>query len=179
MNTGKENLALSLRRLTTVGIAALTIINTAPTLGADKFQTLLHDSDVYGASEIAEGKYELGIKRLNSRLTKSTGPSSVRAPVLIDLCAAYTVTRQLDKAKDACDQAIELGWYSGVAYNNRGTYHIAKGNLVAASEDFRRAIKGRGADDIAKDNLALVRVRIQAKADLVKPQNAMADAIER
>ena len=174
MTTAKQNSKTLRRHVPALCVAALALAQTATAHSGEPFQTVLHDRDVYGARDIADGNYERGIDRLSSRLGKGRQPLSVKVPILIDLCAAYTVTRQLDKAKDTCDKAVESGWYSGIAYNNRGAFNIAKGNYAAASEDFRQAIKGSGADNIATDNLVLVQARLKARSDLVKPQHAVA-----
>jgi len=127
-----------------------------------KFQALLHDKNVYGAEDVENGRYERGIERLVKRAESGSGPHTARVPVLIDLCVAYTMTEQFEKAQDTCDEAVDSGWYSGYAYNNRGTYYIAIGDYEAAIRDFQSAIEGRGADDIARANLEYAQERLVA-----------------
>jgi tetratricopeptide (TPR) repeat protein len=132
-----------------------------------RFQTVIHDTDLYGAEDIENGRYEAGIEKLTKRVDGGRQPHSIRVPALIDLCAAYTMIRQHEKAKQACDQAVESGWYSGHAYNNRGAYNISIGNYEAAIRDFQLAIDGRGAERVARSNLE------QAQRQLVAQQKAL------
>ena len=126
-----------------------------------RFQAVLHDAEVYGADDIAEGRYGVGIDRLSTRTGRQ--PHSTRVPALIDLCAAYTMVGELEKAEKTCDAAVDSGWYSGHAYNNRGTYHIATGNYEAAVRDFQAAVDGRGADRAARANLEFAQERLVAQ----------------
>ena len=126
-----------------------------------RFQAVLHDAEVYGAEDIAAGRYGIGIERLSARTEKQ--PHAKRVPALIDLCAAYTMVGELDNAEKACDAAVDSGWYSGHAYNNRGTYHIATGNYEAAVSDFQAAVDGRGADREARANLEFAQERLVAQ----------------
>lgn len=130
-----------------------------------KFQTLLHDNGTYGSDDVAAGRYEQGIEKLSVPAESNRAPHSTRVPALIDLCAAYTVTRDLEKAKETCDKAVESGWYSGYAYNNRGAYNIAVGDYEAAIRDFQAAIEGRGADRVASANLQFAEERLVAQRE--------------
>jgi Flp pilus assembly protein TadD len=129
--------------------------------GKKQFQAVLHDADIYGVDDIEAGRYGIGIDRLSARTDRQ--PHSTRVPALIDLCAAYTMVGELEKAEDACDAAVESGWYSGHAFNNRGTYHIATGNYEAAVRDFQAAVDGRGAERIARTNLEFAQERLVAQ----------------
>ena len=97
------------------------------------FQTVMHARDFPGAIDIEQGRFERGIARLEARLANGRLSHSVRVPLQIDLCAAYTVNGQLDKAETVCNQAVDSGWYSGMALNNRGDPQIAKGNHAVVS----------------------------------------------
>lgn len=142
--------------------SALMIPHAAAADESKVFQALLHETEVYGSEDIAEGRYDRGIERLSVRADNDRAPHSTRVPALIDLCAAYTMTRQFDKAEQACNEAVDSGWYSGHAYNNRGTYNIAVGDYEAAIRDFRAAIDERGADRIARQNLDYAEQRLIA-----------------
>jgi tetratricopeptide (TPR) repeat protein len=163
MNPSQPYLSTIGRRLVATGVVALAACQFAYAEEDMQFQALLHDKDIYGAEDIADGRYELGIERLARRVDNTRGPFTTRVPALIDLCVAYTMTEQFDKAEQACDEAVDSGWYSGYAYNNRGTYNIAIGNYAAAVRDFQAAIDARGADDIARANLANAQERLLAQ----------------
>lgn len=162
MNTPQTQIRFSRGPLLAICMAIVSFAQTALAEDGKKFQALLHDKNVYGAEDVEEGRYELGIERLSKRVEGSRGPHKTRVPALIDLCVAYTMTEQFDKAQDTCNQAVDSGWYSGYAYNNRGTYNIAIGDYEAAIRDFQSAIDGNGADTIARANLEYAQERLVA-----------------
>ena len=126
---------------------------------SDPFELISHESYLPENPDVESASYDSQISKLEKRLTKSL-PHSIRTPILIDLCAAHTIKRNLDKATQYCDQATESGWYSGLAYNNRGVLQIAKGNYEMAARDFEKSIRGRGVDAMAKRNLSRTQARL-------------------
>ena len=156
---------------------ALTMASAAADEGR-KFQTVLHESNVYGSDDVAEGRYEKGIERLSTRARSETTAHSLRVPALIDLCVAYTMTQQLEKAEETCNKAVDSGWYSGYAYNNRGAYNISIGNYEAAIRDFEAAIEGRGADRIARQNLELAQQRLLAMQEEIDKVHVVAQSTD-
>ncbi|MGI9343347.1 MAG: tetratricopeptide repeat protein [Gammaproteobacteria bacterium] len=155
----------TLRRCAFV-ICASTLFAAAAVADEGKqFKALLHDKGTYGSDDVAAGRYEQGIEKLSTRVGSDRIAHSKRVPALIDLCAAYTMTRDLVKAKETCDKAVDSGWYSGHAYNNRGAYNIAVGDYEAAIRDFQAAIAGRGADRVARTNLQFAEERLVAKRE--------------
>jgi Flp pilus assembly protein TadD len=140
-----------------------------------RFQAVLHDANIYGAEDIAAGRYGIGIDRLSTRSERQ--PHSKRVPALIDLCAAYTMVGELENAEKACDAAVDSGWYSGHAYNNRGTYHIATGNYEAAVRDFQAAVDGRGAERAARANLENAQERLVAQRQQAEPVPVVASNV--
>ena len=162
MNTSPPQIRTSRCLFPAICMTAMAFAQAAQAEDDKKFQALLHDKNLYGAEDIEEGRYELGIERLSKRVESGRGPYATRVPALIDLCVAYTMTEQFDKARETCDQAVESGWYSGHAYNNRGTYNIAIGNYDAAIRDFQSAIDGHGADSVARANLEYAQERLVA-----------------
>lgn len=146
-----------------IAVFAATAMQVANAEDDRKFQALLHETTVHGAEDVQEGRYDVGIERLSRRVENVRAPHTTRVPALIDLCVAYTMTGQFEKAAETCNEAVESGWYSGYAYNNRGTYNIAVGDYEAAIRDFQSAIDGRGADDIARANLEFAQERLVAR----------------
>jgi Flp pilus assembly protein TadD len=153
----------ALRRCAFVICASTLFAAVAVADEGKQFKALLHDKGTYGSDDVAAGRYEQGIEKLSMRANNDRTPHSTRVPALIDLCAAYTMTRDLDKARKTCDKAVDSGWYSGHAYNNRGAYNIAVGDYEAAIRDFQAAIEGRGADQVARTNLQFAEERLVAK----------------
>lgn len=167
MNASTTEFFRSRRPVLAICGAMLAVGQVANADDQDRIQTLIHDTDLHGVEDIENGRYEAGIRKLSKRVDGRRQPNSTRVPALIDLCAAYTMTQQHEQAQEACDQAVESGWYSGHAYNNRGAYNISIGNYEAAIEDFELALEGRGADRVARSNLK------QARAKLVAMQQRM------
>ena len=84
-----------------------------------------------------KGKYEVAIERLERRVSHDNPSIDIQ---LTNLCTAYVATRQLEKAEDVCDRAVEAnGDYVGTAYNSRGVLKALQGDYVAAMVDFDRA----------------------------------------
>lgn len=148
--------------------AAVVMVHSVPAQAEDAFEMVIHDSDIYGSRDVEAGNYVLGIERLQTVYRDDRQPNKVRTPALIDLCVAYTMTEQTDKANEACNAATESGWYSGAAYNNRGAFHIANRDYEAAILDFQRAVKAKGAHRIARRNLQRARVRLSQQQNDLK-----------
>lgn len=148
---GSMNIFLGL----TAVLAAISLVANA----GEPFELMTHHTYVSGKEEVDTGKYEAGIAKLEKKLTKAL-PHSLKTPALIDLCVAYTIQREIDQATVVCDKAMESGWYSGLAYNNRGVLQIAKGNYEQAIRDFEEAIRHSGADAMAKRNLGRAQARL-------------------
>lgn len=84
-----------------------------------------------------KGDYTVAIERLERRLEHGTGDSDIQ---LTNLCTAYVVTGQLDKAGAVCDKAVEAeGDFVGAAYNSRGVLKSLQGDYIAALTDFEQA----------------------------------------
>jgi len=166
MNTSQTLIRFSRGPFLAICIAVMAFAQVGYAEDGKKFQALIHDKNLYGVEDVENGRYEVGIARLAKRVESSRGPYSTRVPALIDLCVAYTMTEQFDKARESCDRAVDSGWYSGHAYNNRGTYNIAIGDYEAAIRDFQSAIEGRGADDVARGNLEYAQERLVVQREL-------------
>ncbi len=80
-----------------------------------------------------------------------------------NLCVAYTMTGNLEKADAECAAALELSEKSSVrrdiavALSNRGVVKAVSGDLSGASEDFSRALEIHGDLRQASENLQLLR----------------------
>jgi tetratricopeptide (TPR) repeat protein len=132
---------------------------------AEPFEVMMHQSDVIGARDIESGDYAKGVKRLLTRLGSGKQSYSVRAPIFIDLCAGYTLLEDFDQATRYCDDAVEAGWYAGLALNNRGALKIAKGDYESAIDDFVAALRASGADAMARRNLQRTVAKMAAIRD--------------
>ena len=136
-----------------------------PAQAGEPFEVMLHDDDVYGAREIEAGEYEKGVKHLLTRLGGESRATSIRMPVIVDLCAGYTLLEEFKTAMQYCNTAVDSGWSTGLALNNRGALYVAKGDYENAMRDFQAAIESRGADSIARRNLDRIEARVAAMSD--------------
>jgi hypothetical protein len=120
-------------------IAPVLIVAAALLLGnpsfAETIQLRVAFQRVPGSEEIEAGNLKVGIQVIEDQLAKIELGSS--GEILATLCAAYILNRSLDKAKRACDRAIEIK-PTQTAYNNRGVLRAHRGDLIGAREDFER-----------------------------------------
>lgn len=129
---------------------------------AEPIEVMLHETDVVGARDIETGNYSKGVERLEARLHNGAISHSARTPIVIDLCAGYTMLEDFEAAEKICDDAVERGWSKGLALNNRGALHVARGDYESAIRDFQAAIDSHGADSIARRNLNRIEAKVAA-----------------
>ena len=63
MKSSTQRARLSRRTVLTIAAAALAVAQVA-LAEESRFQTVIHDKDLYGAEDIEEGRYEAGIEKL-------------------------------------------------------------------------------------------------------------------
>ena len=86
---------------------------------------------------LERGDYAKAIKRLEYRVEKRNKNLDAN---LTNLCTAYVVTREYEKAFETCDRAVEKGGnFVSVAYNSRGVLYARTGDFVSAIADFAAA----------------------------------------
>lgn len=123
--------------------------------------------DLAQGQQVVSGNYHAAIKEL-----VGVRPNSNRHfAASTNLCVAYTVTKQFDKAASACDAAIEsrrhvkypARWYNAemtrtkvrdkaIAFLNRGVLKAVTGDTAGARQDFESANRLKATVD-ARDNL--------------------------
>jgi Flp pilus assembly protein TadD len=151
-------------------VGALAVVFGAPTYSAEPFEVMMHEDQAYGATDIESGDFLKGVTRLQTRLERGVQSFTTRTPIVIDLCVGYTMLENFDEATRYCDEAVDSGWATGLALNNRGALNIAKGEFKSAIRDFEAALDADGADAMARRNLRRVHVRI---AELRKMQESV------
>ena len=145
-----------------LSIAALMLM-TAPLVSADDaWQLGTHDVHVYGTSDLQSGNMDKAITKLKTRLRLRIHRQ--RAPVLANLCVAYTMKRDFESAEKYCNESIENGWTLGLAYSNRGVMNIARGDIFAAHADFEAAMKNYGGSSVKRHNLVRCKNRMAVMA---------------
>ena len=142
--------------------ASVALLFSVTANSAEPIEVMLHEDDVVGAGDIESGDYSTGVERLMARLDRGVRSNTARTPIIIDLCAGYTMLGDFEAAEKFCDQAVERGWWTGLALNNRGALHVAKGEYESAIRDFQAAIDARGADSIARRNLDRIEAKVAA-----------------
>ncbi|MDP6675770.1 MAG: hypothetical protein QGH93_13095 [Gammaproteobacteria bacterium] len=155
-------------------VVALVIIMVTPvSYAGEPFEISTHDVEVYGTYDIVDGEYEKAIDRLQRALKRTGNSSRRRVPYLTNLCVAYTMMRNLEKADKYCNEAIETQQNLGLAYNNRGVFNIASGDYIAACADFESALNQRGGGSAKRKNLSRCVDRLthkQLHATLATPK---------
>ena len=121
-------------------------------------------------------------KKAISKLARDNGARVRYLEGQINLCVAYTKTRQVRKATEACDAAIEqslndakrikrsssFGRYAvqiantgrAIALTNRGVLHAIAGEEAQARAKFESAMELQSTEQSARENLALLERRI-------------------
>jgi len=153
-----------------LAVIFVTALSLPMTATADRYELQLHDREVPGKYELLEGNIDRSIELLEKRLAFTRSHRNL-APILINLCAAYTLKGDFEAATKHCDAAIENGWNARTAYNNRGVMNIAQGDYLSAIEDFESAA-GRLPSSMVSKHLAQARNRV----DLVDDGTRIADA---
>lgn len=119
-----------------------------------------------GGPEVMAGAYAAAITAARTRV----GPVdfTFRLVAVTNLCVAYTVERQLEKASAACDEAVVLarsvdddriGSHRdraalAKALSNRGVQRALAGRTAAAADDFHEAMELGGGWPAPGRNLA-------------------------
>ena len=144
-----------------IGLSMVVFLFCSP-VRSDPVEVMLHEDDVVGADDIEAGNYAQGVERLLARVSVGTLSHAARTPMIVDLCAGYTMLEDFEAAEAYCDKAVQSGWSAGLALNNRGALHVAKGDYESAIRDFQAAIDAHGAERIARRNLQRIQVKVAA-----------------
>lgn len=140
---------------------ACTLVAAAASAG-EPFYLETHWRRVPGVQDIESGNYERGVATIEARLNGRRMAPSIRVPMLINLCVGYAMLNRLEDAARACDDALETGWYRGLARNNRGVVNMVRGRHAMAIEDFRKAARSEVSYRTARMNLRQAAERVAA-----------------
>ena len=151
-------------RTLSLGLALATGLAFAGSAVAGQaFQLQTSEDEVYGTRFVEQGAFEEGTDRLKLALELAGTARMMRAPVLNNLCVAYTMESRLDEAQAYCNDYVSNGRELGLALNNRGVLNWARGDVQAAIADFEGAVSENGASQIAQQNLRLARQLVAAR----------------
>ena len=143
-------------------VAAACAILACPALAGEPLEMQIHGLDVRGARDIENGRYQQGVERLEARLGAGHHAPWIRVPILIDLCVGYAMLNRLDEAAEACDEAVESGWYRSIVLNTRGVLNIVRGRYEAAIHDFPAISHGVDRSQVALENMERAQERFAA-----------------
>ena len=149
---------MTILRTAAISVATLALAGTAA--AADRFRLQASDAEVYGTRSIERGEYNEAAGKLDLALELAGDARMMRAPVLNNLCVAYTMQGELERADAYCDDYVANGRELDLAYNNRGVVAAARGDYAAAVANFEAALKQNPADVVARDNLRLAQQRL-------------------
>ncbi len=122
-------------RTTRMLLAAVALLAVSFTAAAYEVHVLQGQGAEHKAMD--RGDYATAIERLERRVAHENRYSDIQ---FTNLCTAYIVTRQFEKAEPACDRAVAAnGDYVGTAYNSRGVLRALQGDYFGAMEDFEEA----------------------------------------
>lgn len=114
-----------------------TVAMLAISFTASAYEVHILKGDGSESKNLEKGRYEVAIERLERRVMHDSPNLDIH---LTNLCTAYVVTRQFDKAAETCNRAIDVqGEFVGTAYNSRGVLNALSGDYVAALADFEAA----------------------------------------
>lgn len=130
---------------------------------AEDFPFRVALGDLPGVDEVTSGNLAEGIDILLKQLDTEQVD---RDYVLATLCGAYILDMSLEKAAQACTDAVEI-FPGAIALNNRGVLRAFTGDFQGARDDFGRVrpenmeaylaeLKTRDAGLIAHDNFDLL-----------------------
>ncbi len=138
-------------------------------------------SDLAHGSEILDGEFDAVVDKLADR----SGRGSRDLVNQVNLCVAYTKTRQLEKATAACDSAIAISVKEArrlartepfgrrttliadtdraIALTNRGVLYAIAGNHAKARVMFEMAMLLESKEKSASTNLAQLERRLASR----------------
>ena len=145
-------------RTITLSLLALGLAGNA--LAAGQFRMQTSDAEVYGTRAIERGDYTEAADQLDLALELAGDARMMRAPVLNNLCVAFTMKSELDQAAAYCDEYVTNGRELNIAFNNRGVVAAAQGNYADAVANFEAALDENPSDVVARDNLRLAQRRL-------------------
>jgi hypothetical protein len=112
-------------------------------------------AEVIGVREIESGNFEHGIRKSKAGLAK-TSTSSLRKPLLDNLCVAHLAIQDMEQANQYCNAAVNTGKASSISYNNRAVMHYVLGNVEASLEDLDAASQFGNYQSMVEGNLRIV-----------------------
>jgi len=124
--------------------------------------------DAIGGEEILAGRHDAALAKLSA--------AKPGARSLTNLCVLHTVSRNWEKARSACNEAVDAalrdrkrasyklpaeqvrpGTYTAVAYANRAVMFLLSRDVAAGTNDLRQARIIRPNATYVTDNLAAMR----------------------
>ncbi len=108
--------------------------------------------DVNGVREIESGDYANGIRKTLAALNLSS-VTSLRAPLLNNLCVAHIASGNMSTAKQSCNDAVNSAQGSAIAYNNRAVLNCLTSQPQACKADLEKAKQLNARNPLIKHNI--------------------------
>lgn len=137
-------------------LALFALGSTSAAFAGSAMELTTADKDIRGKRDVETGNYREGIIKLELALTR-TNLATEKAPILVNLCVAYTATRELARAAEYCDAAVDNGVDLATAYNNRAVLNMIRGDVEASVADLEKAQLVRPYKQVVKRNLERAR----------------------
>ncbi len=119
---------------------AIFLLLAAP-LVCSAYEVNILDGRGAESRNLENGAYDVAIARLETRIQSEAADLDI---ALTNLCTAYVLTGEYEKAVPVCDDAVAAnGRFVGVAYNSRGVLHALRGDFITALDDFAKAADDR------------------------------------
>lgn len=169
MKTQTERHEPARRLPLTAGLIAALVAGTAFAAERESAYTMTVIHDAYFGSKVIAGDYRAAIDRIRPKGDGSAAAFEAHT----NLCVAYVKSGEIERAKPACDTAVEAArkqaeravkfapsygeknWreFEAVALSNRGVLHVVLGEPELARRDFARALELRTRIDAPDSNL--------------------------
>lgn len=138
---------------------------TTPALADNALELKTADREILGTRDVEAGHFTAGIAKLERALQHANHHYD-RAPALVNLCVAHAAIGELEKASQYCDEAIETGVDTALAYNNRAVVNCLRGDLDSCAEDLSKAGNLQPRNPVVQRNVARVSGKKQVAANL-------------
>jgi hypothetical protein len=150
----------TIKSFTPAVLAILVIMPTSQALAIDatagsRLKVKTSVAEVIGVREIESGKLQQGIRKSKAALAK-TSTTTLRKPLLDNLCVASLAINDMKQANQYCQAAVNTGKASTISYNNRAVMHFVLGDVQASLEDLEAASSHGRFQNMVASNLEIV-----------------------
>jgi len=175
MRSSSRNSRKQYRALSGAAVASLLLGSAVLAAGESHNFVMTAYSDVKGGEALANGHYDAAVTQLSHASADSlSDPGAISN----NRCVAFTVTKQWDAARAACDAAVRDAHYQQIwgraltndylalALSNRAVLHWMASDTTAAEADLKKAQNLAPKADFIGRNLAAMHSSQSAVAEV-------------